>query len=269
MLDATSPASLAALRETAIDRAKAAVTLLCDWARGNTKGVDRQIVDEESARRAKALIDGAKMAFVAMEDERTALVAPLNDEVKRINALYHAIHNADKKRPGSGDKAVNALQDRVAAFLREQEAERLRKIEEARRIAEEAARKALEAEQAIEEAVINETEFGVVDTDFGALEDQAERSISQAAMACRDLARAEHSKVRIGGGYGRVMSLRNHEALTVANWHAAIAELATQPDGTSVLPEAIRDAILTCSRAYRKATGDLPAGITSTYERSL
>ena len=269
MLDVTPPAALAAIDRgnppTVIDMAKSAMVAMSDWMRDRAT-----IVDDYAARRANEFIDRARRSFAALEDERDALVRPLNEQVAEINARYKAIHNTDKKRPGSGDKVLNILLGRLQAFMEREEAERVRKAEEIRKAAEAAAQAALEAEQRMTEALIDEAQHGVVDTDFGILEEQSAEAIDAAARKCRELARAERdTKVRIGGGFSKVSTLRTHEVLTVGNWQAAITELGTSPDGTFALPEGVRDAILTCSRAHRKATGDLPAGITATHERSL
>jgi hypothetical protein len=80
--------------------------------------------------------------------------------------------------------------------------------------------------------------------------------------ASRIAQRAERdTKVRIVGGIGRSKSLHDDETLTVTDWQAAVAEIG--------LTDRIAAAIITEARAFRKSMGELPAGISATFDRSL
>jgi hypothetical protein len=159
------------------------------------------------------------------------------------------------------EKVRNALVDRLTAYARRLEQERLRKAEEARRAAEAAAQAALEAERREQEAR-EEAEQGVCDIDLGQITTETDQAVAALGKAARAVQLAEReSKVRVGGGFGRVMTLRDKEILTVTDWKAAIAEIG--------LTDRIAEAILTEARAFRTSMGDLPAGITATYDRSL
>ena len=84
----------------------------------------------------------------------------------------------------------------------------------------------------------------------------------RSGRASREAARAERdTRVRIGGGIGRVLTLRTGEVLSVTDWRAAINDIGLTQD--------IADAILKGARAYRKENGELPAGIARDTERSV
>jgi len=255
MLDRTATAVLAGIGhnnppvETTIDRAKATTTALSTWMASHPA-----VETEEAAREAKALVDRAKAAWQAMEDERDAAVRPLNTRVKAINDSF-------KPARTTLEKLRDMLTQRIEDFIRRQEVERQRIAEKARRTAAALAEAAMEAERRRQEA-IEDAAQGVCDIDLAAVHDEAEQTISDLARAARVVQRADRdAKVRIGGGFGRVMTMRNSKVLTVTNWKAAIEEMG--------LTDGIAEAILTAARAYKKACGDFPAGITETTDRSL
>ena len=69
------------------------------------------------------------------------------------------------------------------------------------------------------------------------------------------------SKVRIGGGFGKVSSLRTKDVWTLEDPAAALAAIGCT-DG-------IREAILVAARQYHKLTGQVATGCTLTKERVL
>jgi hypothetical protein len=189
-----------------------------------------------------------------MEAERDGLVRPHNEQVKAIN---------DRYRPARTtlEKLVDELRRRLSSYARALEIERVREAEAARTAAAEAERAAREAEQREREAV-EEADQGVCDIDIGAVTQEADTAFAAFQKADRTAARAERdSRIRIAGGFGKAMGLRDRETLTVTDWQAAITELG--------LTDTIRDAILASARAYRKAFRELPEGIVATYDRSL
>jgi hypothetical protein len=218
------------------------------------------IQSEDEARQAKVYIDRAVAALAEIEIERVRMVAPLNEKVAKINADHKHYHNQDKAKPGLFDKVLTLLKQRVQAFMMIEEARRKREAEEARLAAEEAEKLAREAEAREREAIDNASQGEIVDVaEVTAKADKAFTDFRQASRFAQ-LAEKE-TKVKIGGGFGKSLSIRNKEVLIVKDWRQAIVSVG--------LTDGIRDAILTAARNYRQAYGELPAGIESTQERSL
>jgi hypothetical protein len=224
------------------------------------------ISNEDEAREAKPHLDRMVATLKAVDDERKAKVGPLNEQVKTINVAYHKWHCTDHGRPGLWTKLYNELRDRVTVYARRLEDERRRAAQAARIAAEEAERKAREAEEREREATATAA-AGVCDVDIAAASQEADDDFRDFKRLERISLRAlRNAKVRIGGGFGKVSTLRNKEILTVSDWRAAIAAIEEISDG---LPAGIEDAILTGARACRKLTGELPPGIQIETERSL
>lgn len=210
------------------------------------------IQDEASARDAKLLIDRAKLGGKDLDDERTKQVKPLNDQVAEINERYRQPRDLLKK-------VTDELLRRVVDFIAREEAIRIKAAEEARQKAETAERLAREAEAREQEVKDDAAQGAVVDV-LEASQD-ADSAFSEYRLLDRQRALAERqSKVRIGGGFGRALSLRAKETLTVTDACAAITTLGVTPDITA--------AIIKAARSYRTITGELPPGIESTTERT-
>jgi hypothetical protein len=223
---------------------------------------DHPVVSNEAeAREAKVIGDRAFLACKSVEEERDSKVRPLNERVAAINAEYHRWFSTNDKKPGLWGTLLKELKVRLTAFARVEEAKRQAAAEAARRAAEEAERKAREAEAREREAAADARQ-GVCDVDIAAATEQADDAFAQFKRADREAARAERdSKVRIGGGFGRVSTLRDKEILTVTDWQAAIKEIG--------LTDRITAAIIIEARAFRTSMGELPSGIAATYDRSL
>lgn len=258
MLDRTSPNLRAVIggnfppeeaKPTLIDFAHKAVTAISAWMRDNPV-----IQDEDAAREGKAQADRANTNLKSLEDERDALVRPLNAQVKAINDRY--------RTPRTNLEDVrNELVDRLTGYAKALERKRLQEAEAVRKAAAEAAQAVLDAEQREREAH-EEARQGVCDIDVAAVTVEANAAFARFEKAAHVAARADRdTKVRLGGGFDRVMTLRNHEVLTVTDWNAAIEEMGLTDD--------ITEAVIKSARAYRKALGELPAGINATNERSL
>jgi hypothetical protein len=260
MLDRTAHNRLAALADSRlgiggnnppgpIDFANESIAALSDWMK------DHPVVEsEDDARAAKLLADRAKGSLDTMEAERDRLVRPLNEEVAAINGRYRPIRTAL-------EKVLDALKKRLTAYAKALEAERLRQAEEARRVAEEAEAAAREAEAREREAAEDASQ-GVCDVDIGAATIAADAAFAAFEKTQRAAERAERdTHVRIAGGFTKALGLRTREILTVTDWKAAIEEIG--------LTDAIRDAILTGARAYRKEFHELPEGIASEFERAV
>jgi hypothetical protein len=246
--------------DTAIDRAKPIVAELNGFLAEHPV-----IANEGESRRAKDIRDRVIASLHGVERERDSKVRPLNDEVSKTNATYHVFHNVNKNKPGTWDKLLAQLTSRLTNFAKLEEEARLAKLAAARKALEEAERLAREKEEAAWRAK-EEADQGVCDVDLGAAIEAAQVASQRAMRADRIAQRAERdSKVRIVGGIGNAISLRDHEVLTVADWKAAIEEMSQ--DG--IIPNDIAAAVLKCARAHRKAFGELPEGITATFERGL
>jgi 23S rRNA pseudoU1915 N3-methylase RlmH len=211
------------------------------------------------------MLDRTALALKGIEDERKKKVDPLNLQVFAINQIYHDRHNTDSKRPGRWDRPFQTLKGRISGFMAVEERKRREALEAAHAAKEEAEQIARQAEQREQQAAADAAQ-GICDVDIGGAMANADAAFADFQRAGRDLARAKRdTKVRIGGGFGKVSTLRNKEILTVTDWKAAISEMTD--DGE--LPAVISDAILTAARAYRKAFDQLPAGIHIETERTL
>ena len=253
MLDRTDPNPRAVIGGNqppgAIDFAKESTAALSDWMKNHPT-----VETEDDARAAKLLVDRAKSSLESMETERDGQVRPLNERVKAINDRY--------RQPRTLlEKVRNALVDRLTAYAKHLEQERLRAAEEARKAAEAAAQVALEAEQR-EQQAREEAEQGVCDINMGEVTAETDQAIAALGRASRDVQRAERdTHVRIGGGFGRVATLRTVETLVITDIHAAIEDVGVTPD--------IVEAVLKAARAYRKENGELPNGIARETERRI
>lgn len=211
------------------------------------------IQDGDEAREAKVLIDRAKLCVKDLEAEREGKVKPLNLQVSEINDSYRPSRNLLQK------VQQEALR-RVTDYLAKEEAKRLKVAEEARKKAEEAERAAREAER-LEREAADDARHGV-EVDVAAAAQAADESFADYQRADRAANLAERdSKVRLGGGFTRAMSLRNRETLIIIDIIDAIAEIEITPD--------IEAAVLKGARAYRTIHGKLPGGIISKIERSV
>jgi len=212
------------------------------------------IQTEDSAREGKVFVDRGKLCLKDLDDERDGKVRPLNEQVKEINNSY---------RPAKETltTVLDALSDRLSAFIKEEKRKREEAAREAARIALEAESRAREAER-IERESIESANSGELGIDIAAHTVEAddafrayEKAAHQAAIAERD------TKVKIGGGFSRAVSLKNKERLILVNALLALQEMGVSPK--------VEESILTAARAYRKATGDLPEGVEATYTEEI
>jgi len=207
------------------------------------------IDSEEVAREAKLLLDRGSACSKDLAQERQERTGPLLKTVEEIRAEY-------REPQSTLDSIVTELQARINAFLIKLEEQRRAAAEKLRLEAEEAERLARSME-ALEQAAKEDAKQGILDVDIAATTREADQAYSRFKEVSLAAARAgrEAQHVAIGGGFRRAASLRKKETLVVADYEAAIKHMG--------LTDAIRDAILTEARAFRKAFDELPDGIIS------
>lgn len=219
------------------------------------------ITDGPHLVRAKQLIEHVRGACAELEDERTRLVDPLNTQVSEINRTYKAVHNTDKKKPGTLDKTLTELTARLTVYGQNEEKARAFKAEVARVFAEKAAAEAKAAEEAAQQAK-HDAVVGVLDTGVGEAIQAAARADADAQRAEREAARAEsQTTFRIGNGVGKALGMRTEKTLVLESYGKAITAIGKHPK--------IEEGILSAAREYRKAHGNLPDGVTETSERKF
>jgi hypothetical protein len=230
--------------------------LLSDWMKEHPV-----IQTAHDAHEAKKLLDSAKATAGDIEAERDGKVRPLNTAIADINFRYKAVHNTDSKKPGLLDKIVNELKARLTAFVKAEEARREHEAAAKHHNAEEAERLSLEAAQREREAIDN-ARAGELGVDVTAVVVEADALAAAHARAEREAARADRdAHVKIGGGWGRSVSLRTKETLILTHPMVAIKTMG--------VTDKIREAILSAARDYRSEKGTLPEGVVSQTIREI
>lgn len=241
---------------TVIERAQDAITAL-----GKFLNDVPVITDGPHLVEAKRLVDWVRGAAAELETERAELVRPLNDELDAINGKYKALHNKDAKRPGTLDKTLAELRDRLTAHGRAEEAKRETAALEAKRIADTAEAAAREAEL-IEQQAKMDAAVGVIDTGVAEAIADADDKFNDFKTASRFAARAEkQTTFRIGNGQGKALGMRTEKTLVLESYAKAITAIGKN--------EKIETAILSAARDYRKDNGKLPDGVTELSERKF
>lgn len=221
---------------------------LSDWMKDNPV-----IADEMKAREAKVKIDVGKLAIADLETERTAKVKPLNDQVKAINDGYREPRELLRK-------VLDELEFRVTDFLAKEEARRIKAAQEALVLAEAAKLAAIDSERIEKESLDNASRHGVADIDVIATVEAADRAFSAYQKAERQAQLAEReTKVRLGGGFRRALSLRDVETIRVVDLMAAVEAMQNS--------ERIMEAVIKAARSYKKIFGKYPPGIEVVIER--
>ncbi len=233
---------------SSIDLAKDTLSALADWLKDNPV-----IETEEAARAAKLMKDRADSAMKDLKDEHEKLYRPFKDQIDELAERYEI------RDPLA--RIISELKARIDRFIN---AERLRRqaiAEAAQRVAAEKATLARLAEEA-ERAAAQEAAQGVCDVDIVGATVTADQAFAEYERSERAAERAQReTHVMIGGGYGKRLGQRTHEVLTITDVHAAIEDMG--------VTEPLQEAILTAARAYKKAIGELPDGITARQERSV
>lgn len=239
-----------------IDAAHDTMAALADWMK------DRPVIETAAdAEGAKLLLDRARGCAGEVEAERVRQVTPLNEHVAEINATFKPIHNTDAKKPGTLDKVVQQLKDRLAAFIKAEQTKREEAAEQARVAALLAERLAREAEAKEREAIDN-ARNGELGVDVTQVVVEANSRFADFKKADRTAARAEKAtNVRVGGGWGRSASLRTVETLILDDPFRAIEDMGVSAK--------LEEAILSAARDYRVKHEKLPSGISAKTERKL
>lgn len=240
----------------AIDLALPTITDISKWMEEHPV-----IEDEATALAAKPLLDRAKVALDEIEKERDGKVRPLNTEVAEINSTYKALHNTEAKKPGTYDRVVGELKSRFAAYLKAEEDKRFAAAEAAR-LEREAAEKAARDAEAKEQEAIANAAAGELGVDVAAVTQEADAAFTAFETTSRFAARAERdTKVKVGGGFGRAVTLRTVETLHLDSYNLALKAIGPH--------DKIKEAILSAAREYRTEHGHLPDGVRATQERAL
>lgn len=211
------------------------------------------ITDEAAAKEAKLFADRAKATLKTLEDARSKEADPIYAAWKDARAKF-------EKPLTSLEKLKKELDGRLTAYAKADKARREAEAAEAAKAAAEAERLAREAEAAEREAIENakQGEF----TDVGAATAETDQKFAEFEQASRFAARAEkNTKVRIGGGFDKALSLRTVKTLVLDDATKAIAAIGPN--------EKITEAILSAARAYRKEHGELPAGVSEIEDEKI
>jgi hypothetical protein len=234
---------------SAIDMAREAIKPLATFLAANPV-----IQDHEAAREAKLFLDRVKSTIGDLDAAKEAEAKP-----------HHTAWKAalDKFKPATEyvTKLQGELKTRLAAYIKAEEAKRAAELEAARKAQAEAEAAAREAER-IEQEAKNNAAVGEIGVDVAAVIENADEKFAEYQQASRFAAIAERdAKVRIGGGFGKVASLRTKDVWTLDDPAKALASIGCT--------EGIREAILVAARQYYKLIGNAPDGVTITKERVL
>lgn len=212
------------------------------------------IQDASAASRANEHLAAAKGMLIVLGITRDAECDPLYSEWKTAR---------EKWAPSI--KSISDVKDeislRLGAFMRIEEAKRKVEAAEAKRIAEAAEQAARDAEQAEAEARENASVGEFVDV--VAASETADAAFDEFQSAARNAKQAEkHSTVVLKSRFGaKATKLRTIKTLVITDFDALILAVGVTADVTA--------ALLSAARAYRKAIGTWPPGVTEETERGL
>ncbi len=214
----------------------------------------------QEAQHAYGFIESTRKTLAAMDDERKAKVAPLNEATDIVNEPYRLARQAfegTKQAKGLLPVAVDRwnVWEGAERARREAEAERVRQEAEA------AARKAQELTDLANEALAN-AELGEC-TDAGGAIENAQAAVHDANALDRAATRAERAThIRVASQLGgKAGAPRKKRVIVIDDPCAAIKAIG--------LTEKITVAIRQSAEAFEEAYGELPAGTRATWERSV
>ncbi len=222
---------------------------LSDWLAGVPV-----IQQEDQAREAKLWLDRGKLCIQDIEAERDGKVRPLNEQVAATNAYYKESREPLKR-------VLDILGGRLHDFIRAETERREAIANEIRRKAEEAERLAREAEEE-EKRKLEDAAAGELDIDVAKVTGDADQAFSTYQKAQREANLADReSRVKVGGGIGRAIGLREKENLVLDNIIEVLDDIGITDD--------IREAIFKGARAFKRLHGRLPKGISSQSETRI
>lgn len=232
-----------------IESAKEAMAELSTFTENNPV-----IENFDGAKQYAAYIERTKVALNAMEAERKPLADPLNEELEKINKPYRLV-----RQPL--EKLYELAKARLSKYNNAVEQARLREAQRLREEAERQEREAREAEAREQEAILN-AEQGEC-TDVGGAIADADQAFKGFQKADRAAATAERNvPVRIASVMGnKALSMRTTEVFIVEDACAAITIMGLSDD--------LRKQIIKDAKRFREATGELPDGVKSEYQRNL
>jgi len=243
-------------KTSAIASAKDALPLLKAYIADNPV-----IQGAEQLQEAGVWIESARRTVAALEDERLAKVAPLNAATDAINEPYRVVRQeieGTKKIPG----LLGILVDRWNAGEKAERKRREAIAEAARLEAEEAARIAQALIDQANEGIAR-ADVGECDVDVGGMVIDAKAAMRDANVLDRTANRAEReTKVRVASQFGgRALAPHSETILTIDDPCKLITAMG--------LSERTADSLRTDARAFFKATGEWPEGLTATKDRSI
>ncbi len=214
----------------------------------------------EDLQRGGVWIESARKTLAALEDERKPKVEPLNAALAIINEPYRRV----RQEIEGTKQAKGLLEILVDRWNAGEKAERKRReaIAEAARLeAEEAARVAQELIDRANDAIAG-AEVGEC-ADAGTAVIEAKAAIRDANILDRTANRAEkETHVRVASQLGgRALAPRSEWVLTIDDPGQLITAMG--------LSERTADSLRTDARAFFKATGEWPEGLTATKDRSI
>lgn len=174
---------------------------------------ERAVIDsDEALSKGADLAKFAKVQLDKQDDARTALVKPLNDHVKFINAQF-------KPATSTLEKAIATIKTKMATYIEAREAEDQRRLEAARNAAQ---------DMAVERAA---------ELEANGRKDEAQAVVAAAA----DLPQATAKSGPARGNFGGVASFRE-------DWTFEIEDFAKVPDAykeiaTKAVNAAIKDGV--------------------------
>jgi hypothetical protein len=233
----------------AIDSAQEAMAELAKFAEDNPA-----IQSFAEAKLYAGMIERTRVAMQDLENEREPQVRPLNAALKAINDRYRLV-----RQPL--EKLYDLVKARLTKYNNAVEAARLKEAQRLREEAEAAERAARKAEAREKDAMAC-ADVGEC-TDVGGAIAQADVAFKGYQKADRAAATAERNvPVRIASVMGgKSLSMRTTEVFIVEDACAAITAMG--------LSEAARQQLIKDAKRFREATGELPEGITSRFERSF
>ncbi|HLL28526.1 MAG TPA: hypothetical protein VKT73_12860 [Xanthobacteraceae bacterium] len=210
------------------------------------------VVSEEGARKAAQMIGLADGAYDACETERKKQVDPLNDQVRKINALF-------KSPKELLDDLCIEIKKRLNSFRAIEEQKRQAAADAAKKEADEARERALAAVAAAD-AAKEDASLGV-ESDVGTATEAAHEAVDDFKSADRQATLAQRDvSVRVSAGHGqKALAVRTKETLIVDDAVKAVKAIGATDD--------INEAIIKGARAYRKLHNKLPNGVRSETQR--